>query len=159
MSVITYIYPLAPEQIGIDRLDDVLSANGFAIIERAVEPRSLPDWSYILLSHQSSKNLRFKLVATKNSKSNIKWIAERFPRDAKVAIVEQAKKYVWCQIVAGRSPDNELLNGIHVFNHFVAVIARLSKAVVDLPENGKLYSSMGFSRYSNSSGSPNRRTK
>ncbi len=39
---------------------------------------------------------------------------------------------------AGRSPDNELLNGIHVFNHFVAVIARLSKAVVDLPENGKL---------------------
>ena len=105
------------------------------------------------------KALHFKLVVAQNTKTNIQSIADRFPRDTKVAIVEQAKKYVWCEIITGRSSDKELLVGIHLLNQIVALIARKSKAVVDLPENEKLYSSVGFSRYSKSTGTSTLKSK
>ena len=154
LSVLTYIYPREPQCLAFDSLHNLLSAEGFVVTERDGNKRATPNWSHLLLSHESSKHLRFKIVVAQNKKTNIDWVAERYPKNGNLPLVRNAKKYIWCQIEIGIATDRELTAGFASFDLVVGIIARESKGVVDLPENEKLYSYSGFSRYMNAKRPP-----
>lgn len=159
MSVLTYVYASDMLELKLDSLNDTLAVEGFAIVESGNAHRSVPNWSYMILSHFSTPNLRFRFFIVHNNKSNLQWIANRFPKNQNLATVRLAKKYISCQIVPGKASDRELMHGFPLFNLIIATIARKTKGVVDLPENGKLYSSVGFSRYATSMSHRETKTK
>jgi hypothetical protein len=150
MSVLIYVYASNLLELKLDALNDTLAVEGFAIVESGNAHRSVPYWSYMILSHFSTSNLRFRFFNDHNNKSNLQWIADRFPKNRNLATVRLAKNYISCQIVPGNASDKELMHGFPLFNRIIATIARKSKGVVDLAENGKLYTSVGFSRYATS---------
>ena len=150
MSVLTYVYPREPELIAFDSLLSILSAKGFAVAESEEKPRAIPDWSYLLLSHNTCKHLRFEFAVAQNNKSNIKCLAERHGKNRNFQAVLSAKKYIWSKIKAGNAPDRELIAGFVLYDFVLCAVARLSKGVVNLPESDLLYSASGFARYVNS---------
>lgn len=149
MSVLTYIYPREPQRLAFDSLLKVLSAEGLAVSECEEKRRAIPNWTYLLLSHKSFKHLQFELVVGQNRKTNIEWVAERHAQNRNFQVVRDAKKYIRSRIKTGNASDRELTDGFEAFDLVICLIARLSKGVVDLPENDRLYSHSGFARYKN----------
>ena len=151
MGVLTYIYPREPERLAINLLLDsfVRESDGFAVAECENSQRTVPNWSYLLLSHKSHQHLRFEFVVAKNSKSNVECLAERYAKNRNFDVVRDAKKYIWSKVKAGKASDREMTDGFRSHDLIICLLARLSDGVVDLPENGKLYSCSGFARYMN----------
>lgn len=149
MSFLTYIYPSEPQLLTMDKLSKLLIKEHFKVEEYESKPRLTPDWSYLLLSHSSLKNLRFKFVVARNKKDNIEWVTELYSGNRNLETVRTAKKYIWSEILSGKATNRELNAGFAYHDAVLYMMARLSKGVIDLPENNSLYSSSGFARYLN----------
>jgi hypothetical protein len=151
MSVLTYVYPRDPERLALNSVLDSLEreSGGFVVEECENRPRTIPNWSYLLLSHQSHKHLRFEFVVAENNKSNVKWLAEHYSNNRNFDVVCLAKKYIWSKIRIGKASDRELTAGFRSHDFIIWHLIRLSAGVVDLPEDGKLYSCSGFARFKN----------
>ena len=149
MSVLTYLYPREIEPLAVERLLSAMRKRiaHAAISDLKLKKHAMPDWEWLTFSHPTVPETAMLAVVGRNTKTNVEYLAQHYSNTKSFSVVESARLYIWTQ---HKSPLNLPLKRFHqswkVYIDIVAAVARISHAVIDSPEAGKLMTASTFQR-------------
>ena len=150
MSVLTYLYPKNLEPLAVENLLPAVRAKveHVALTELELRKTALPDWESLTFIHPSEPDAMFLFVASRNSKDNRKELEELYAKSPQMSVVRSARKCVWTQLKAPLKLPLKRLTQCWA-NHvaLIAAVADVGNAVIDSPENEKLFTSASFLRH------------
>ena len=149
MSVLTYVYPAEVGALAFDRLFQALqrAVPMLEVVECLCRPRSSPDWSSLVVRDGPRGKFEFVFEIGPNLAANKRGLLLAFPDSPSVAVASQASKRIWSQMQGGHTSDRVLMREFDTWNDLIATLAKISKGVVYVPENERLYSATGFARH------------
>lgn len=149
MSVIEYIYPDFPHQLTWECLEaEFMDAVPGVQIEWEFRQHATPNWSTVWVRHPRGRRVTTIFVVSKNTLAQKRDLKARYKRDAKLVIATAASHVIWSQLkVPSSMSDSAFFNAMNTHNVLIATLNREGRGVVDLPENGRLYSVVSFRRY------------
>lgn len=150
MSVLEYIYPRDSGALKIDTLLPKFqnAVSGVSIAELDRKPRAMPDWSMVLVSHPGSASIGSMFSVVAQSKANKSDLRTRYEKNEHLPMVQRARHLIWSQLkIALSVPERKIDDAIDIHYMLLAAMLRQCDGLIDLPENGKLYTSIGFSRH------------
>jgi len=153
MSVVQYLYPADAKCLNLEDIQEVLATSipGASIIDCDSNSKrhATPNWASIEVCHPHSV-ARSLLCVSQSRPKGLNALCSAFSGNANLLIVRQAKKLVWAQLKAPRSISDRKLS-CALADHFkiLAAVLRRCNGAIHLPENEKLYSAAGFTRYAN----------
>lgn len=150
MSVLTYLYPKNLEPLAVESLLPAVRAKveHVAIAELELRKAALPDWQSLTFIHPSEPEATFLFVVSRNTKDNRKELEELYAESPHLSVVRNARKCVWTQLKAPLNLPLKRLTQCWA-NHveLIAAVADVGNAVIDSPENEKLFTAASFRRH------------
>lgn len=150
MSVLTYLYPRDLDALAIERLLPVARkrVDGVSLVELSLKKSATPDWESLCFVHHSEPSATFLFVVARNTKRNINDLTHRYGKASGMAIVSSATKMIWAQHKASSElPLRRFRASWAIFTELIAVIADIGHAVIDSPENNRLFSASNYRRH------------
>lgn len=149
MSVIEYIFPSDLERLKIDLIEKALCRTLRAIAVEDIErkPRAQPDWASFSVVHSAKSELLSLVVCAPLLAAMRRETAFRYKANRNLDAVMNARKLIWTQYKGSARSDRQFIDDFRAHYLIVATILRLSRGVIDLPENERLYTARGFSRH------------